>query len=280
MWSELNYFLTIVLPTCPKRGKTTKSTLDMSKHLSSLKLIFLLVLLAISPLWSVGVSAHLNNSGSQYTGVDNDIEEFSPILNNRGNENHFNCCGERSDSTQSGTSQARPDINWIDGFVAPKVGINLSQNQIDNIILTPKGQRPDPLTYMSKADIDAHLAKFDSGVTKFSASPPSGAVGPPGGTFVMPKAEADQLIKQADGDLHRLEKLLGLNKGDLGSNPVRIDVNKPSGLRMSSGNELGANNYWLPGGKTSGGISEATVDQIKPGSLQVIQSLISEDNYG
>ncbi|MFO0478925.1 MAG: hypothetical protein ACK50L_09165 [Bacteroidota bacterium] len=88
----------------------------------------------------------------------------------------------------------------------------------------------------------------------------------PGGTFVLPKAKADALIQQAGGDVNKLEDLLGLNRGDLGTKPYRIDVNNPSGLRMPSGNEPGANEFWIPGGKTSGGIIEATVDQIQLGT--------------
>jgi hypothetical protein len=52
----------------------------------------------------------------------------------------------------------------------------------------------------------------------------------------------------------------------LGVNPQRIDVQTPPGLRMPDGNELGTNQQWLPGGKTSGGVNEATVNQIQPGS--------------
>ena len=35
---------------------------------------------------------------------------------------------------------------------------------------------------------------------------------------------------------------------------------------MPDGNELGANNKWAPGGRTSGGINEATVNQIQVGT--------------
>ena len=77
---------------------------------------------------------------------------------------------------------------------------------------------------------------------------------------VMPKAVADRLIQQSGGDVRRLEDLLGLNRGDLGTGPVRVDIQSPSGLRVPSGNELGANNQWVPGGFTSGGIPEATID--------------------
>jgi hypothetical protein len=38
---------------------------------------------------------------------------------------------------------------------------------------------------------------------------------------------------------------------------------------MPDGNEFGANDKWIPGGKTSGGIFEATVDQIQPGTFTV-----------
>lgn len=38
---------------------------------------------------------------------------------------------------------------------------------------------------------------------------------------------------------------------------------------MPSGNERGANNYWLPGGYSSGGIPEAVIDQIQPGTYTV-----------
>jgi len=46
-------------------------------------------------------------------------------------------------------------------------------------------------------------------------------------------------------------------------------VADPSGLRMPSGNEFGANEKWIPGGKTSGGILEATVDQIPLDKIEI-----------
>ena len=41
---------------------------------------------------------------------------------------------------------------------------------------------------------------------------------------------------------------------------VRIDPEDFNGLRIPSGNELGANSHWLPGGYTSGGAPEAVMD--------------------
>ena len=49
---------------------------------------------------------------------------------------------------------------------------------------------------------------------------------------------------------------------------VRFDVTnfeklKELHIRVPSGNEGGANELWLPGGYTSGGVPEAVIDQIK-----------------
>ncbi len=146
----------------------------------------------------------------------------------------------------------------------------LTPSQIDDIIKAPKGQRPNPSTYLSQEYIDQHLDLFRGGATKFYAKAPTGEVGPPDGTFVMPTSIADDLIKQANGDIHILEQLLGLDSGTLGKSPVRIDIAHPTGLRMPTGNELGVNSFWLPGGYTSGGLPEAVVDQILPGQYTVV----------
>ena len=145
----------------------------------------------------------------------------------------------------------------------------LDKTTIDSILSARKGSRPDPATYLSQDLINSHLSQFDDGVTKFASTSPSGVVGPPGGTFVMPKSAADNLIKEAGGDVAKLERLLSLEPGTLGVSPVRIDIASPSGLRMSSGNELGANKQWLPGGYTGGGIPEATVNSVRPGAYVV-----------
>lgn len=91
----------------------------------------------------------------------------------------------------------------------------------------------------------------------------------PGGTFVLPQKVADNLIRQAGGNVKKLEILLGLENGSLGNNPVRIDISNPRNLRMPSGNELGANNQWIPGGYTHGGILEAVIDPLMPGEFVV-----------
>ncbi len=136
----------------------------------------------------------------------------------------------------------------------------LDQEKINDIILTNKGYRPDPETYLSQEYIDAHLELFSDGVVKISATTPIGQAGPPGGTFVMPKFVADEIIREASGNVSKLERLLSLEPGTLGYYPVRLDIAEPQGLRMPNGNELGANEQWIPGGSARGGIPEATID--------------------
>ena len=148
----------------------------------------------------------------------------------------------------------------IKQFIGAKMGSNISKSNIDAILKTPKGSRPDPSTYLSPEYIENHLAKFKNGVTKIYTKPPRGAAGPEGGTFVMPSSIADKLIAQAGGDISKLEQSLGLPQSSLGTNPIRIDVLHPTGLRMPSGNELGTNPQWIPGGYTSGGIPEAVIN--------------------
>ena len=60
-----------------------------------------------------------------------------------------------------------------------------------------------------------------------------------------------------------MESALGLVEGFLDSNKiVRIDIDHPEqfNLRIPSGNEAGANEQWIPGGKLPDGASEAVID--------------------
>jgi hypothetical protein len=112
---------------------------------------------------------------------------------------------------------------------------------------------------------------FEGGVSKIQWGPPTRPLGPPSGTIVMPKSVADDLVVQSGGDVVKLEKLLSLEPGTLGSSPVRVDIQNPTGLRMPVGNEIGANSQWLPGGLTGGGIPETTIDQVPLDKLKVTE---------
>ena len=144
----------------------------------------------------------------------------------------------------------------------------LSLEQVEKIKGTPKEQKPLPETYLSEEYINNHLNSFKkSGAVKIMPSEPSGTIGGKGGTFVMSGDELSEIIRNADGDVAKIESVLGLDKGYLGSNPVIVTIQDTSSLRLPSGNELGAwPEYWEPGGYTSGGIKEAVINPAKEGT--------------
>ncbi|KAA1248567.1 hypothetical protein F0Q45_19885 [Mycobacterium simiae] len=142
----------------------------------------------------------------------------------------------------------------------------LSAEARDEIIATPKGSRPDPSEYLSPAYIESHLEQFTDGATRFmpeSNLEKYGIAQRDGTSFVMPKSEADAMIEAAQGNLRAMEDELGLPENFLDSNTiVRIDIADPKefNLRIPSGNEAGANEQWIPGGRLPNGASEAIVD--------------------
>ena len=139
---------------------------------------------------------------------------------------------------------------------------NIPNVKVNEILKAPKGARPDTSTYLPSDYINSHLSLFHGGVTKIQGGVPTRPLGSPLGTYVMPKIVADELIAKSGGDVSELEKLLGLDPGELGNSPVRVDIPNPTGIRMPNGNEVGANSQWIPGGYTSGGIPEAIIDQV------------------
>ncbi len=129
-----------------------------------------------------------------------------------------------------------------------------------------KGDRPDPSTYLPESYIESHLQQFSGGASRFMTKSNLDKYGPgqrDGTSFVMPQHEADQLMSMAKGDQSALADSLGLPKDMLESNElIRVDFDSPEelGLRVPSGNEAGANEYWLAGGKLPDGASEAVID--------------------
>ena len=125
-----------------------------------------------------------------------------------------------------------------------------------------------PNTYLSEDYIMNHLQSFkNSGVVKIMPNEPVGTIGGPGGTFVMSAEDLDSIIRNAGGDIAKIEEALGFDTGYLGNNPVIVTFNSIDEIRMPQGNELGANpDYWIPGGYTSGGIKEAVINPAKEGT--------------
>ena len=151
----------------------------------------------------------------------------------------------------------------------------LTQSQIEKIVNTPKGSRPDPASYLSQEYIEAHLAQFDDGASIIMTKEQyinyvkgNLTIGIPTDRtqFVLPKKYCDDIASKAAGNISFYEKALGFDIGHFsdGGGLVRIDIQNLDGLnlRIPSGNEAGANSHWIPGGKTDGGVPEAILDLI------------------
>ncbi|MCG8580370.1 MAG: hypothetical protein MI866_10650 [Bacteroidales bacterium] len=90
-------------------------------------------------------------------------------------------------------------------------------------------------------------------------------IGRADGQFVTTKEKIDAILYKANGDIAIIEKELGIPDGDwtMQGGVVRIDVNNIDDLdpHIPYGNESGANEFWHPGGYTSGGAKELVVKQ-------------------
>lgn len=160
---------------------------------------------------------------------------------------------------------------------AEQPGQVLSPDVAARILALPKGSRPDPATYLSPQAIEAHLAHFYPGASflipkamldKYGRDP----LGyPDNSQFVMTAAQMDALLARARGDVSIIERELGLPAGAwAGQAIVRITIPNPKSVnvRLPSGNEMGANALWLPGGKLPNGMFEAVVNQLRPADYQ------------
>ena len=142
------------------------------------------------------------------------------------------------------------------------------------ILMIPKGKRPAPETYLKRRYIRRHLKNFKAGasciVSKELLERYHGdSIGKADNSqFIMMKSEMDSVLMRSHGDLSRIEHELGIPAGAWKHRVlVRIDIPRPKKLklRMPSGNEIGANVLWLPGGLLPTGYKEAVIDRIPKG---------------
>jgi len=174
-------------------------------------------------------------------------------------------------STPGAATSALPDLAISDG---------LTRELREHLMEMEKGNRPDPSTYLSPDYIEQHLQQFDDGATRFMTQTnfEKYGIGQRDGTaFVMPKGEVDALVRVTGGDPRSMEQALGLPVGFFDSGVIRVDIpiSESEGLRMPSGNEAGANDQWIPGGKLPGGFSEGVIDVGGLGSNRYSRSKVS-----
>jgi hypothetical protein len=143
----------------------------------------------------------------------------------------------------------------------------------NEIISIPKGKRPDPSNYLKWRYRHRHQRNFRRGasfLTKKQVLDKYGRaiLGRQDGLFVMCKKEMDDLIHKANGQLSYVETELGIPSGIWkNAEIIRIDIRKPKKLklRLPSGNETGANELWIPGGKLPNGYLESVINPVSEG---------------
>lgn len=140
--------------------------------------------------------------------------------------------------------------------------------------------KPDPKTYLNPDYYQKHLEPFEkTGCYRIQRTDPmlpddqyGGVLGHNSGLFVTSGEDMMKVLKEADGDVSKLEKIFGMDEGDWGKNLVIIRVDDPQHLRIPDGNEMGAwTKYYIPGGFTSGNQAEAVIDSVPRGEYQVMK---------
>lgn len=140
---------------------------------------------------------------------------------------------------------------------------------IERVLSFPKGKRPPPTEYLKPEYIAAHLKEFEEGVSFIC---PQGIIddygsklGRADGVYVISTKRMEELMATTKGDMALIEKELAIPEGDWQSRVMcRVDVKLPKDfdLRMPSGNEEGANEFFKPGGFTANGVPEAVINPI------------------
>ncbi|HEY6529307.1 MAG TPA: RHS repeat-associated core domain-containing protein [Cellvibrionaceae bacterium] len=131
-----------------------------------------------------------------------------------------------------------------------------------------------------RAGVVSHLESFRDGASYLI---PKGAyerfvvgkplVGDPSGQFMTTRTYMDKLIADSGGDVNFIKDKLGIPAPYWNEELYRIDVHNPllHNARMPSGFERGANEKFVWGGHTSGGMPEIVTDAI-PGNMVTMRT--------
>lgn len=187
------------------------------------------------------------------------VKQLAHMFRRHGTQHRRN----RGQVTELDAQRVPQDLRdgWNEGGVLPT-----------HVVQTRKGDRPDPGSYLNADYIEQHRRRFDDGGVRFYRTASLDQWGPAnrGTTFIFPKSEFDSIQAAAGGDPRRLGDQLGLGDDffvDADGNPVPVQIASFSpgdladgDVRIPSGNEGGANDYWIPGGYLQNGIPEAVID--------------------
>ena len=100
---------------------------------------------------------------------------------------------------------------------------------------------------------------------RYYAGNPYEYLGRDNNLFVAPSGEMDQLLAEYGDNPRMLENKLGLGEGALGNGEImRVDIPNAKDYPMDPPGYTtpGSNDNYIPGGKTSGGISEAVMHDV------------------
>ena len=161
-------------------------------------------------------------------------------------------------------------------------GVFINGKTSEDILSIPKGQRPDPSTYLSSGYIQQHLTKFEKEGGAFIVVKSWIEKGSykefPIRKFVMLNDDMETIIRKyrQSKDISIIEKALGYKKGDLQGLEDDLYLFKVEGsnfkFEIPSGNEIGTNDLWIPGGKTSGGYREAVLINKNNSNISIIHN--------
>lgn len=161
----------------------------------------------------------------------------------------------------------------------------LSEEKVREIRKLKKGKRPDPKTYLNREYVEEHIRKFNDEASIFVSIKnydkfikDGTKIGYEDDTqYVTRKDVADMIEEEANGDASKFCERIGWDDVEelrKGGYVVRIDVKNIGRLhpRIPSGNEMGTNKLYVPGGYTAGEIPEIVVDRI-PKTSEYVTSI-------
>ncbi len=104
--------------------------------------------------------------------------------------------------------------------------------------------------------------------------PPTTKFGRPDGLFISTPEAISNLLKESRGSKEYVKKILGIKPEEWPGLVYRVDVKSPLSynIRLPSGLEGGANDLFVWGGFTKGGIPEAVTDSIPISDLKIAKT--------
>jgi len=105
----------------------------------------------------------------------------------------------------------------------------------------------------------------------------SETVGRNDGFFIASKEAIDQVIEESSGSMELIMSKLGVNNWT-GNTLYRIDILNPLDYnpRLPDSSLSGANEKFVPGGETAGGIKEIVIDQIHKSNVKISKTNLKE----